>query len=125
MLHHTSIGVTRDFEQRITVEPIKAEDLPFREKFDGVKMTNVFHELLPVELRERVLGVCYQVLKRPGSPGGSSSLTPFDGRHTPGGELPGHYWQVVMGEIMPEALAKLWLVSARNPDKEGHIRGRN
>jgi len=57
----------RGFEGRITVEPMKAEDLPFQEEFDGVTMTSVFHELLPVELRERVLGACHQVLKRPGA----------------------------------------------------------
>lgn len=56
----------RGFEGRVTVELRKAEEIPFREEFDGVTITSVFHELLPVELRETVLRACYRALKRPG-----------------------------------------------------------
>ena len=56
----------RGFEGRVTVELSKAEEIPFREEFDGVTITSVFHELLPVALRETVLGACYRALKQSG-----------------------------------------------------------
>ena len=56
----------RGFGGRITVEPMRAEEISFHEEFDGVVMTSVFHEILPVELREPVLRGCYGALKRPG-----------------------------------------------------------
>jgi len=57
----------RGLENRITVQQMRADEMVFREEFDGVVLTNVFHELLPVELRETVIAACYQALKRPGS----------------------------------------------------------
>jgi len=57
----------RGLEDRVSVQKMKAEELTFREEFDGVTLTNVFHELLPVELRETIIGVCFQAIKRPGA----------------------------------------------------------
>jgi len=56
----------RGFESQITCQPMKAEEMAFREEFDAVVMTSVFHEILPVELRENVLRCCHRGLKRPG-----------------------------------------------------------
>ena len=56
----------RGFEGQISVQSMKAEEISFREEFDGVTMTSVFHEILPVELREAVFRACYRALKRPG-----------------------------------------------------------
>lgn len=57
----------RGLEDRVSVQKMKAEEMAFHEEFDGVTLTNVFHELLPVELRETVIGVCFQAIKRPGA----------------------------------------------------------
>ena len=56
----------RGFEGRITVELVKAEAMSFCEEFDCVVIASVFHEFLPVDLRETVLGACYRALKAPG-----------------------------------------------------------
>lgn len=56
----------RGFEGRIRVVLMKAEEMAFYEEFDGVVMTSVFHEILPVELRETVFRGCYRALRRPG-----------------------------------------------------------
>ena len=56
----------RGFEGRISVQLMRAEELTFREEFDGVTKTSVFHEILPVELRAAVFRGCYRALKRPG-----------------------------------------------------------
>ena len=57
----------RGLEDRVSVQKMKAEEMAFHEEFDGVTLTNVFHELLPVELRETVISVCFQAIKRPGA----------------------------------------------------------
>ena len=59
--------VERGLEDRVSVQKMKVEDMTFREEFDGITLTNVFHELLPVERRETVIGVCFQAIKRPGA----------------------------------------------------------
>lgn len=56
----------RGLESRITVELMKVEEMSFHEEFDAIVMTLVFHEILPVELREAVFAACYRALKRPG-----------------------------------------------------------
>jgi len=57
----------RGLEDRVSVHKMHVEDMTFHEEFDGITLTNVFHELLPVALRETVIGVCFQALKRPGA----------------------------------------------------------
>jgi ubiquinone/menaquinone biosynthesis C-methylase UbiE len=55
----------RGFEERIHVECMPAEQMPYAEVFDGVLITRVFHEI-PVEVRPALLQACYRALKRPG-----------------------------------------------------------
>ncbi len=55
----------RGFEDRIHVERLPAEQMPYTEAFDGVLITRVFHEI-PVEVRAALFQACYRALKRPG-----------------------------------------------------------
>ena len=48
------------------MQVMRAEEISFHEEFDGVMLTSVFHEILPVALREVVFRGCYRALKRPG-----------------------------------------------------------
>ena len=52
----------RGLEGRITMQVMRAEEISFLEEFDGVMLTSVFHEILPVALREVVLRGCYRAL---------------------------------------------------------------
>ena len=55
----------RGFDDRIHVERVPAEEMPYTEVFDGVLITRVFHEI-PVEVRAGLFQACYRALKRPG-----------------------------------------------------------
>ena len=44
------------------MQVMRAEEISFLEEFDGVMLTSVFHEILPVALREVVLRGCYRAL---------------------------------------------------------------
>jgi ubiquinone/menaquinone biosynthesis C-methylase UbiE len=55
----------RGFDERIHVECMPAEQMPYAEDFDGVLITRVFHEI-PVEVRAALFRACYRALKRPG-----------------------------------------------------------
>jgi ubiquinone/menaquinone biosynthesis C-methylase UbiE len=55
----------RGFEDRIHLERVTAEQMPYAETFDGVLITRVFHEI-PVDIRVPLFQACYCALKRPG-----------------------------------------------------------
>ena len=55
----------RGFDERIRVERVTAEQMPYAEAFDGVLITRVFHEI-PVAIRAALFRACYRALKRPG-----------------------------------------------------------
>jgi ubiquinone/menaquinone biosynthesis C-methylase UbiE len=55
----------RGFDERIHVEGVAAEQMPYAEAFDGVLITRVFHEI-PVEIRAALFHACYRALKRSG-----------------------------------------------------------
>jgi ubiquinone/menaquinone biosynthesis C-methylase UbiE len=55
----------RGFDDRIRIERLPAEEMPYAEAFDGVLITRVFHEI-PVEIRTALFQACYRALKRPG-----------------------------------------------------------
>jgi ubiquinone/menaquinone biosynthesis C-methylase UbiE len=55
----------RGFAERIHVECLPAEQMPYTEAFDGVLITRVFHEI-PVAVRAALFQACYRALKRPG-----------------------------------------------------------
>jgi len=55
----------RGFDDRIRVERVPAERMPYAAAFDGVLITRVFHEI-PVEIRAALFHACYHALKRPG-----------------------------------------------------------
>jgi ubiquinone/menaquinone biosynthesis C-methylase UbiE len=55
----------RGFAERIAVERLPAEEMPYAEVFDGVLITRVFHEI-PVAIRAALFQACYRALKRPG-----------------------------------------------------------
>jgi ubiquinone/menaquinone biosynthesis C-methylase UbiE len=55
----------RGFDERIHVERVSAEHMPYAATFDGVLITRVFHEI-PVEIRAELFHACYRALKRPG-----------------------------------------------------------
>jgi ubiquinone/menaquinone biosynthesis C-methylase UbiE len=56
----------RGFDDRIHVERVTAEQMPYTETFDGVLITRVFHEI-PVDIRAPLFHACYRALKRPGA----------------------------------------------------------
>jgi ubiquinone/menaquinone biosynthesis C-methylase UbiE len=55
----------RGFDDRIHVEQVTAEQMPYTAAFDGVLITRVFHEI-PVGIRAALFRACYRALKRPG-----------------------------------------------------------
>jgi ubiquinone/menaquinone biosynthesis C-methylase UbiE len=55
----------RGFDDRIQVECVAAEQMPYTETFDAVLITRVFHEI-PVDLRAPLFRACYRALKRSG-----------------------------------------------------------
>ena len=55
----------RGLGDRIHVECVAAEQMPYAEAFDGVLITRVFHEI-PVEIRTALFRACYRALKQPG-----------------------------------------------------------
>jgi ubiquinone/menaquinone biosynthesis C-methylase UbiE len=55
----------RGFDERIQVQRMPAEQMPYVDAFDGVLITRVFHEI-PVEVRTALFRACYRALKRPG-----------------------------------------------------------
>jgi ubiquinone/menaquinone biosynthesis C-methylase UbiE len=55
----------RGFDERIHVERLPAEEMPYTGVFDGVLITRVFHEI-PVEVRTALFHACYRALKQPG-----------------------------------------------------------
>jgi ubiquinone/menaquinone biosynthesis C-methylase UbiE len=55
----------RGFAERIHVERMTAEQMPYTGAFDGVLITRVFHEI-PVDMRAALFRACYRALKRPG-----------------------------------------------------------
>jgi ubiquinone/menaquinone biosynthesis C-methylase UbiE len=55
----------RGFDERIHVERVSAEEMPYTGAFDGVLITRVFHEI-PVAIRAALFRACYRALKRPG-----------------------------------------------------------
>jgi ubiquinone/menaquinone biosynthesis C-methylase UbiE len=56
----------RGFDDRVHVERVPAEQMPYAGAFDGVLITRVFHEI-PVALRVALFRACYRALKRPGT----------------------------------------------------------
>ena len=95
----------RGFEARVTVNLVSAHEMTFQEEFDAVTMTSVFHEILPVSLRETVFGACYRALKRPGALIIRDSAYPStqadfrDSRYWPG--VSGQYTEMSWGTIHP------------------------
>jgi ubiquinone/menaquinone biosynthesis C-methylase UbiE len=55
----------RGFDERIHVERVTAEQMPYAGAFDGVLITRVFHEI-PVEIRAPLFRACYRASKQPG-----------------------------------------------------------
>ena len=55
----------RGFDERIHVERVTGEQMPYAGDFDGVLITRVFHEI-PVAVRASLFRACYRALKRPG-----------------------------------------------------------
>ena len=55
----------RGFAERIAVQCLPAEQMPYAETFDGILITRVFHEI-PVAIRAALFQACYRALKRPG-----------------------------------------------------------
>ena len=55
----------RGFDERLQVERVSAEEMPYTGTFDGVLITRVFHEI-PVAIRAALFRACYRALKRPG-----------------------------------------------------------
>src|SRR5436305_1834350 len=62
---HMDTLLARGFAERIHVECLPAEQMPYTEAFDGVLITRVFHEI-PVAVRAVLFQACYRALKRPG-----------------------------------------------------------
>jgi ubiquinone/menaquinone biosynthesis C-methylase UbiE len=55
----------RGFDERIRVERVTGEEIPYAGAFDGVLITRVFHEI-PLALRAALFRACYRALKQPG-----------------------------------------------------------
>ena len=55
----------RGFAERIHVECLPAEQMPYVETFDGILITRVFHEI-PVAVRAALFQACYRALKPSG-----------------------------------------------------------
>ena len=95
----------RGLQKRVEVKSIKAEEMASKDEFDGITMTSVLHEILPVELREKVFKACYRALKPGGalvvrdSPYPDSTRDLRDPRFSAGAHT--QYHEMVWGTVLP------------------------